>query len=128
MSDSLIFKKITSEIMAAASKGSPIGSSLGHQLYDSFESMLHKEFKELKEVESKFVKVFYKNKKNILSVEIQTNAIKVTLNAKFGSLVDDKKLLRDVSNIGHWGNGDYQIKLEHEDLFKDVLKLVKQLY
>jgi hypothetical protein len=54
--------------------------------------------------------------------------IKITFNAKIGTLKDDKKLLRDVSNVGHWGNGDYQIKLENEAHFKDVLKLIKQIY
>lgn len=128
MSDSIVFQKITSDILAIASKGSPNSHPLGQQLYSSFVSHLHKEFKELKEIDSKFVKVFYKSKRNILSIEIQANAIKVTLNAKIGSLKDDKNLLRDVSNIGHWGNGDYQIKLEDKVLFKDVLKCVKQIY
>ncbi|WP_173956612.1 hypothetical protein [Polynucleobacter tropicus] len=128
MGDNIVFQKITSEILAVSSRASLNGPPLGQQLYESFVSTLHKEFKELKEIESKFVKVFYKNKRNILSIEIQANAIKVTINAKIGSLKDDKKLLRDVSNIGHWGNGDYQIRLQNKTLFKDVLKLVKQIY
>ena len=31
---------------------------------------------------------------------------------KKGTLNDPKKIARDVSNIGHWGNGDYEIKIK----------------
>ena len=85
-------------------------------------------FKGLEESEGRLVKVFYKNKRNILSVEIQTAAIKITINAKKGSIKDSKNLLRDVSKIGHWGNGDYQIKLENDIHFDDVLEMIEQIY
>jgi predicted transport protein len=28
------------------------------------------------------------------------------------TLNDPKKIARDVSNMGHWGNGDYEIKIK----------------
>ena len=33
---------------------------------------------------------------------------------KKGTLDDSKKLFRDVSNIGTWGNGDYELKVSNE--------------
>jgi len=128
MSENKLFDKIVTEILASSQKNSNSSPRMGQKLCDSFVSMLHKEFTELKEIESKFVKVFYRGKRNILSIEKQAVTIKITFNAKIGALKDDKKLLRDVSNIGHWGNGDYQIKLENEVHFKDILKLIKQIY
>jgi predicted transport protein len=123
-----MFDKIASEILASSLKNSNSSSRIGQQLYDSFVSMLHKEFTELEETDQKLVKVFFRGKRNILSIAIQAGAIKITLNAKIGTLKDDKRLLRDVSKIGHWGNGDYQIKLVNEAHFKDVLQLIKQIY
>ena len=128
MSENKLFDKIASEILASSLKNSNSSPRIGKQLYDSFVTMLHKEFTELKEIELKFVQGFYRGKRNILSIEKQAVAIKITFNAKIGALKDDKKLLRDVSNVGHWGNGDYQIKLENEAHFKDVLNLIKQIY
>jgi predicted transport protein len=45
---------------------------------------------------------------------------------KSGDLEDQKKIARDVSNIGHWGNGSYEIKLTDLDDIDYVLSLLKQ--
>ena len=36
--------------------------------------------------------------------------------------------MRDVSGIGHWGNGNYEIKLKPEDDLNDLISLIKQSY
>ena len=123
-----LFNKITSEILANSSVSPNPKLNLGQILCDSFIKKLLTKYKGLKEVESKFVKVFYKNERNILSIEIQTAAIKITINAKKGSIKDRRNLLRDVSKIGHWGNGDYQIKLENDTHFDDMLEMIEQIY
>ena len=129
MDTSFIFKKMASEILANSLENlDPNSFSLGQQLYESFVSRLLEKCGCLKETESKIVKVFYKNERNILSIQIQSAAIKLTLCAKVGTLKDDKKLLRDVSKIGHWGYGDYQVKLEDEAYFDDVIELIGQIY
>jgi predicted transport protein len=128
MNKNQLFNKMASEILANSSKNKTPKIDLGQKLCDSFIKKLLTKYKCLKEVESKFVKVFYKDERNILSVEKQTAAIKITINAKKGSIKDSKNLLRDVSKIGHWGNGDYQIKLENNTHFDDVLKMIEQIY
>ncbi|WP_293300877.1 hypothetical protein [Pedobacter sp. UBA4863] len=40
---------------------------------------------------------------------------------------DQKKIARDVSNIGHWGNGSYEIKLTALDDIDYIISLLKQL-
>lgn len=65
---------------------------------------------------------------NIVDIRIQKNAIKFWLNLKKGQLDDPKKLARDVSNIGHWGNGDYEIRIWNDDNFEYILSLIKQSY
>lgn len=124
----LLFKQMATEILANSLEDVQTNINVGQQLYENFVKRLYENYKSLVEQESKNVKVFYKNERNILSIQTQTSAIKITINAKAGTLRDEKKLLRDVSNIGHWGSGDYQIRLEDELSFDDVLELIKQIY
>lgn len=50
------------------------------------------------------------------------------LNTTFGSLDDSKGIGRDVTNIGHWGNGDYEIQIYNDDDIEYIFSLIKQLY
>lgn len=43
-------------------------------------------------------------------------------------LNDYKNVTYDVSNKGHWGIGDYKIKLKSEDDFDYFMELFKQAY
>ena len=45
-----------------------------------------------------------------------------------GSLQDPYALTRDVSNTGHWGNGDYELHLSDADQLDHVFDLIKQSY
>lgn len=132
MDKNKLFHKIAYEILANSLKSSIPSpspkSTLGDKLYEGFVGILLKKYKGLKDVEGKFVTFFNKGNRNILTIEKQSAAIKITINAKKGTLKDSKKLLRDVSRIGHWGNGDYQIKLNDQVYFDDVLDLIKQIY
>jgi len=71
---------------------------------------------------------FIKNSNNIVDFEIQKRALKISINLPIGKLKDPKKLARDVSNIGKWGNGDYQIKVENDNDFEYIMSLIKQSY
>ena len=59
-------------------------------------------------------------------VVFQSKSLKLFLNLKSGELEDSKKLARDVSNIGHWGNGAYEIKIADSEELEYILSLVKQ--
>lgn len=45
---------------------------------------------------------------------------------KSGELDDAKKLMRDVSSIGHWGNGDYEIVVADTKNLEYIMSLVEQ--
>ncbi len=48
-----------------------------------------------------------------------------------GKLNDPYNITRDLAKpkkIGHWGNGDYDIKLNNEKDIDKVFKLIKQSY
>ncbi len=59
-------------------------------------------------------------------VVLQGKGLKIYLNLKSGDLLDEKKVSRDVSNVGHWGNGSYEIKLADLEDIDYILSLIKQ--
>ena len=71
--------------------------------------------------------VVFKKKSNICDIEIHKNALKIYLNAKRGQVKDEQHLFQNVSNVGHWGNGDYRVTVSNNDNFEYVIKLIKQL-
>jgi predicted transport protein len=65
---------------------------------------------------------------NFVDITVLKQSLLLTLNLKKGNLNDPKKIARDVSNVGHWGNGDYEIKLENSSDLGYVLTLIRQSY
>ncbi|MDG4654475.1 DUF5655 domain-containing protein, partial [Chryseobacterium arthrosphaerae] len=60
--------------------------------------------------------VGFKVNNNIFcDIVLQGKGIKIYVNLKSGDLQDQKKVARDVSNVGHWGNGSYEIKVTDLD-------------
>ena len=55
-------------------------------------------------------------KTNFCDINIQKNQLKIWLNVTKGNIDDAKQLLRDVSNIGHHGNGDYELTFDQFEL------------
>ena len=72
--------------------------------------------------------IAFKRKSNFVDVEFQKSKIKVFINLGKGQLDDSKKIARDVSNIGHWGNGDYEIPLSSSEQINYLMTLIKQSY
>ncbi|MBK5240328.1 DUF5655 domain-containing protein [Clostridium sp.] len=71
---------------------------------------------------------FMYNKKVMLDIHLQKKALKIWLNTKVGTLDDPRNIARDVSNTGHWGNGDYQIQISNDEDIEYIFSLIKQLY
>jgi predicted transport protein len=67
-------------------------------------------------------------KRNFTDVVVQKSQLKIFLNLSKGTLDDPSKLARDISNVGHWGNGDYEISFSTSDKLEYILSLVKQAY
>jgi len=69
-----------------------------------------------------------KNNRNFVDVQLQKFAIKCLINIKFGKLKDLKKISRDVSKVGHFGSGDYEITINSVADIENSLDLIKQSY
>ncbi len=71
---------------------------------------------------------FKLGKKVFCDLEIQKKQLRVRINLKKGILEDYKLLFRDVSEIGHWGLGDYEAVVTPETDLDYLMSLVKQSY
>lgn len=65
---------------------------------------------------------------NIVDITIQKKALKMWINLYKGELDDAKGISRDVANIGHWGNGDYEIQIKDDENLEYIMSLIKQSY
>lgn len=70
--------------------------------------------------------IAFKGKTNICDVEIFKNKMKVMLNVKMGNLYDPLEITEDVTEKGHWGNGDYRVEMYTDEDIDNVLPLIKQ--
>lgn len=91
--------------------------------------ILSKEIKALDErITEKFNQEYisYMFDKNFVDIVVQTKDLKLYLNMPFNELQDEKNLARDMTNKGHLGNGDIEIKLETKENIPYCLGLIKQ--
>ncbi len=72
--------------------------------------------------------IAFKAVSNFIDVLPQKGKIKFWLNMLKGELSDPYDISRDVSNIGHWGNGDYEFSLNSSADFINLMPLIKQSY
>lgn len=72
--------------------------------------------------------ISFKLERNIVDIKVQQRSVKIWLNINFGNLKDPQNLAKNVSNIGHLGNGDYEIILKNSDQLNEVHSLIQQSY
>ena len=72
--------------------------------------------------------VAYKAETNFVDVVAQARRLRLSLNIKFSEIYDPKKLCRDVTTVGRWGNGDVEVGLASVDDLPYVMSLVRQSF
>lgn len=102
------------------------GSDYIIELYEKFKSSILNLTDGI-EIQPQKYYIAFKKGSNISDIEIQKKSLKVFINAKIGSLDDPKRLVKDVSNIGHRGNGDYQVQIENDKDLEYIMSLIKQV-
>ena len=70
--------------------------------------------------------IAFKKDTNLVDIAIQKKALKIWINAKLGTIDDAKGISKDVSNIGHFGNGDYEIQVNTDKDLEYIMSLIKQ--
>ncbi len=79
-------------------------------------------------VTQEFLKLYvaFKAETNFMDVVPQAKRLLLMLNMSFAELDDPKKMARDVTNLGRWGNGDVEVPFESIDELPYVVGLVRQ--
>jgi predicted transport protein len=70
----------------------------------------------------------FKRGSNFVDIEFQKKQLKIFINMKYGSIPDPMNISRDVSKVGHYGNGEYEIKVNRETDLDYLMLMIKQSY
>ena len=97
------------------------------ELYNNLKKRILDLGKDIKIVQQKKY-ISFKAKSNFVDIEILKKYIKCHINMKKGVLKDPNKKTRDVSNLGHFGAGDYEITLNSIEDIDYFIFLAKQSY
>lgn len=105
-------------------KGCPIEIA---RLYDTMKEKVLSAFALSIEPKKRYISFKFKES-DIFDVALLQSKILVWLNVRKGKLDDPDNITRDVSSVGHWGNGDYEMPLRQTDDISKLLALIKQVY
>jgi predicted transport protein len=70
----------------------------------------------------------FKRRTNFVDIDFQKGNLWLWINLPKGKLDDPKELSRDISSIGHYGNGDYELKVFPDTDLDYVMFLINQSY
>lgn len=80
------------------------------------------------EIVSRKMTIGFNGKRRFFDVYVGRDVLWCWINLKKGKLDDPKNFCRDVSNIGHYGNGDYDMQINENTDLDYVMFLIKQSY
>lgn len=72
--------------------------------------------------------IAYKTTTNFIDIVPQKSRLLLFLNMQFNEINDPKGLCRDVTNLGHWGNGDVEVSFSSLEQIDEVMFLVRQAF
>ena len=78
------------------------------------------------DVEIKKHYIAFKGRTNIVDIVVTKNKLKIDINMRKGTLDDVLNITEDISEIGHWGNGDYRVILNNSNDIDSLMSLIKQ--
>lgn len=70
--------------------------------------------------------IAYKAETNFVDVVPQAQRLRLSLNMPFSEISDPRGICRDVTDLGRWGNGDVEVRLESVDDVPYVMGLIRQ--
>jgi predicted transport protein len=121
------FKRVTDEIKVyTEDKHLDYASEEMAELYEKFKNATLNLADDI-EVKPQKDYIAFKKDRNIVCYELQKKQMKIFIGAKWGSIEDSKGLARDVSQVGHFGTGDYQIQVDNDNDLEYIMSLIKQV-
>lgn len=97
------------------------------ELYENFRNSILNLADGIELVPQKLYLAFKKDKSNIACLGFQKKRIKIWVGAKAGTLDDPKGIAIDVSTTGHYGTGDYELRIDSDADLEYIMSLVKQV-
>ena len=81
-------------------------------------------------VTEEFLKLYvaYKAETNFVDVVPQAKRLWLTLNMSFHEIIDPRRICKDVSGLGRWGNGDVGVRLSSPNELPYIMGLVRQSF
>lgn len=95
------------------------------ELYNIYKEAILNLAPDIEALPLKWVMMF-KTDRKFAYIEIQKKNLKLWVNLKRGQLDDSKGLARDVSSVGHAGNGDYELTITDTENLEYIMSLIKQ--
>lgn len=97
-------------------------------VYENLKEFILSQYDDIEIVHLKYYLVFKVNNKIIASLSVLKKSIKTWINLKDSEISDPDNRIRNVSDIGHHGVGDYEFSINSEDDFYYFNRLFKQSY
>lgn len=97
-----------------------------YELYEQFRDAIQNLAGDIEIKPQKFY-VAFKKDGNVACLEMQKKKMKIYIGAKAGTLDDPKGIAKDVSNIGHYGTGDYEVQVDSDKDLEYIMSLIKQV-
>ncbi|MBD1363805.1 hypothetical protein IDJ77_08275 [Mucilaginibacter sp. ZT4R22] len=95
------------------------------ELYNEFKTAILNLSSDI-EIQAKKDYIAFKKSSNVVDITLLKKSLELWINLKKGALIDPQNLMRDVSTIGHWGNGDYELVVEDNSNLEYIMFLIKQ--
>ena len=108
-------------------KSLPKSNPIVRELYFKYKDTIINTFDDV-EVRFNKYEVALWVKRPFLYFYLGKDILKIWFNLKMGKLDDPKNICRDVSKVGHWGVGDYELNVKDEKNFEYVFSLIRQTY
>lgn len=97
------------------------------ELYNEFKTSILNLSSDI-EIHAKKDYIAFKKGSNVIDITLLKKSLKIWINLKKGTLKDPQNIMRDVSTIGHWGNGDYELIVDDNSNLEYIMFLVKQAF
>lgn len=72
--------------------------------------------------------IAYKSSTNFVDIVPLKKCLRLILNMAFTEIDDPKKICKDVTNVGRWGNGDIEITFDSLSQLEDIMYLINQSF
>ncbi len=72
--------------------------------------------------------IAYKADTNFVDVVFLSSRLRLFVNMEYADVIDPKRMCRDVTGVGRWGNGNVEVSFDNLNELDDVMNIIEQSY